>query len=331
MFSCLDFCCGKPEQCDVVCRHHPDFALRVREVSGFDLNTVPRANPLPSPDLPAVVPMIFHRTSRAGPFTSPATALSLYQLFHRRSGQLRYSSRDEVLEKFGLSPNTHLVLTGTDQDPPIEGWWKLSDRRRLIIRKLRDLGIGLATTPNYSLFIDQPRWDDLHAMKRIGLVHEEFLSEGLPAALHVNARTETDIQRWTDYVGSRPEITHVAYEFATGTGWAGRQEVHARWLAGMASAIGRPLHLVVRGGIDVLPILANAFTGLSVVETSIFMKTMKRRRAAFEVTGALKWEPVLTPAGALLDELLAENYTTVEAWLRPLAIPSTIKRCAAFG
>ncbi|WP_276200667.1 DUF4417 domain-containing protein [Chelatococcus sp. XZ-Ab1] len=331
MFSCLDFCCGKPEQCDVVCRQHPDFALRVREVGGFDLNTVPRTVPISSSDLPAVVPMVFHRTSRACAFDSPATALSLYQLFHRRTGQLRFSSRNELIETFGLAPNTRLVLTGTDQDPPIEGWWKLSEGRRRIIRELRELGIEFATTPNYSLFIDQPRWDDLHAMKRIGLVHEEFQSEGLSTALHVNARTETDMQRWTEYIGSRPEITHIAYEFATGTGWAGRQGIHARWLAGMAGAIGRPLHLVVRGGIDVLPMLANAFTRVSLVETSIFMKTMKRRRAVLDETGTLRWEPALTPAGALLDALLAENYVTVERWLRPIATPSRIERRVAFG
>lgn len=331
VFSCLDFCCGKPEQCDVVCRHHPDFALRVREVGGFDLNTVPRTDLVPSTDLPAVIPMIFHRTSRSGPFTSPAIALSLYQLYHRRTGQLRFSSRDELLETFGLTTSTRLVVTGTDQDPPIEGWWKLSEGRRSIIRQLHDIGIGLATTPNYSLFINQPRWDDLHAMKRIGLVHEEFQSEGLLTALHVNARTETDMQRWTDYVGDRPEITHIAYEFATGTGWAGRQEVHAQWLAGMAHAVGRRLHLIVRGGIDVLPMLADAYSAVSVIETSIFMKTMKRRRAVLDNAGRLSWERALTPAGALLDALLAENYMTVERWLRPQATSSAIGRRAAFG
>src|SRR5690606_17570775 len=77
--------------------------------------------------------------------------------------------------------------------------------------------------------------------------------------------------------------------------------------------------------------LANAFTGVSLVETSIFMKTMKRRRAVLDETGTLKWEPALTPAGALLDALLAENYVTVERWLRPLATSSSIERRVAFG
>lgn len=331
IFSCLDFCCNAPERCDVVCRHHPDYALRVREVGGFDLNTISRTTPLTPPSLPAVIPMVFRRTSRVRPFAPPAAALSLYQLFHRRTGQLRFSTRDDLLTGFGLAANTRLVLTGTDQDPPIEGWWKLSGRRRSIISQLRAMGVSLATTPNYSLFIDQPRWDDMHAMKRIGLVHEEFQSEGLPTALHVNARTETDVKRWTDYIGNRPEITHVAYEFATGTGWARRQEVHADWLAGMARAVGRPLYLIIRGGVDVLPVLASAFTQVSIVETSIFMKTMKRRRAVIDTTGALKWEAALTQSGTPIDALLAENFATVEGWLRPLAMPISAGRCVALG
>jgi hypothetical protein len=54
---------------------------------------------------------------------------------------------------------------------------------------MRSLGVTLVTTPNFSLFIDQPRWDDLHSQKAVMIAHEEFLSEGLPAALHVDART----------------------------------------------------------------------------------------------------------------------------------------------
>ena len=302
-----------------------------REVGGFDLDTIPRTAPLAAPALPAVIPMVFHCASRKGAFAPPVAALSLYQLFRRRSGHLRFDTREAMLEGFGLGTNTRIVLSGTDHDPSIEGWWKLSDDRRKVIQRLRAMGIAMATTPNYSLFIDQPRWDNLHAMKRIGLVHEEFLSEKLPAALHVNARSETDIHRWTNYVGDRSEVTHVAYEFSTGTGWAGRQEVHADWLAGMARAVGRPLHLIVRGGLSVLPILARSFAQVSVIETSIFMKTIKRQRALMDDTGALVWQPALTPAGAPLDRMLAENYRIVESFLRPIAQPASAGKRAAKG
>jgi hypothetical protein len=329
IFSCLHFCCRQPERCDSICRHHPDFALRVREIGGFELENVPRAMAIEAPTIPAVIPMIFHRASRTGLFAPAIAALSLYQLFRRRDGTLRFQTRDAMLEGFGLSAETKLVLSGTAPDAPIESWWRLSRRRREVIRQLRDIGIALATTPNYSLFVDQPRWNDLHAMKRIALVHEEFLSEGLPCALHVNARTETDMRRWSDYIAARSEITHVAYEFTTGTGWADRQEVHAGWLIDLAREVRRPLHLVVRGGLDTLPALAGAFAQITLIETSIFMRTMKRRRAVITTSGNLKWEPALTSIGTPLDDLLSENHRTVGPWLQSLLIPPVdIKRSA---
>ena len=315
-FDCLQFCCGKPEDCDRVCRNHPDYADRVREVGTFELATVPRADVLAAPNLPRVVPVIYHRTARRGPPVSETVALPLYSLFDRRSGLPRYDSHASLCETFGIRPGSTIVLTGTGRDPPLERWWELGEeRRRKIIRAMKAVGIKLVTTPNYSLFIDRPRWDDLHAIKRIAIIHEEFLREGMPAALHVNGRSETDFRRWATYLADRPEITHLAYEFTTGTRWAGRQEQHVQWLAELATVVGRPLHLVVRGGLDVIPVLASAFAGMTVLDTSIFMKTMKRQRAYAKTNAALGWNPSPTERGAPVDELFADNCQFVEAWI----------------
>src|SRR5262245_20706821 len=44
VFDCTALCCGKPDECDAVCRNRPDdFARRVREVDGFSLTNVSRA------------------------------------------------------------------------------------------------------------------------------------------------------------------------------------------------------------------------------------------------------------------------------------------------
>ena len=279
-FDCFQFCCDNVDDCDRVCRNHPEYPDRVREVETFDLGTVDRAPAIAAPDLPRVVPVIYHRARRYRPPVSETVALPLYSLFDRRSGLPRYASPDTLCKAFCVRVGSTILLTGTDRDKPLERWWELgADRRRTIIQALNKAGVGLVTSPNYSLFIDRPRWDDLHAMKRIAITHQEFLHEGIPAALHVNGRTESDFQRWANYLGVRTEITHLAYEFTTGTGRARRQKQHALWLAGLATAIGRPLHLVLRGGLLVLPILARAFADITVLDTSIFMKTMKRQRA----------------------------------------------------
>ena len=117
--------------------------------------------------------------------------------------------------------------------------------------------------------------------------------------------------------------------FRSGTGRAGRREQHAKWLAALAADVGRPLHLVMRGGSDVLPELARAFAGVTVLDTSIFMKTMKRRRAYPKSNAALGWERAPTARGTPVDDLFIENTRMVESWLRNLtSAPDTNSRMA---
>jgi hypothetical protein len=320
LFSCLDYCCGKPEGCGdkFVCPNNPHFVDRLREVGGFDLPTIARAPALPSRDLAPVVPMVFHGNCREAAVAPLAVALPLSGMFNRRDGSVRYDTREALCAAYRLNPQTSIVLSGTDSDPSLERWWSLGlEKRRAIIRELRDMGVALATTPNYSLFTEQPRWDDLHAMKRIGIVHSEFLNEGLPAALHVNARTDKDFQRWTDYIVARPEVRVLAYEFTTGTGWIGRRGPHAAWLAELARAVDRPLRLIVRGGIEVLPTLIAAFDRVSIIDTSAFMKAIKRQRALI-VENRLTWHHAPTAIGESLDALFVHNLAIVGNWLEQI-------------
>ena len=329
-FECLQLCCGNPLNCDRVCRNNPSFVDRVREVGTFDLLTVSRAARLATPILPTVVPVVYHRTSRLTPMSSKTVALPLYKMFDRRTGAIRYSSRAALASAFGLAHNADVLLTGTDRDRPLERWWALGENARLsIIRAMKQAGIVLATTPNYSLFIDRPRWDDLHAMKRIAIVHEEFLRLDLPAALHVNGRTEDDFRRWADFVGPRHEITHLAYEFTTGTAWADRQQLHAHWLAELATTVGRPLHLILRGGVGVASTLNKAFDCLTLLDTTTFIKTMMRQEAYSNGDSTLTWRQHPTKNGAPIDSLLESNRQNVEMWLNDLLSSSYPERTSA--
>jgi hypothetical protein len=319
VFNCLSFCCQNPGDCDVVCRNNPEgFARRVREVDGFAFDNVPRTEEIASPRLPSVIPLIYHGKKRELPFQAAAVCLPLYSVIDRENGEPRYSTKKELASAFRVTSSAQLVLSGVANDRPLERWWSLGDKRRERIRALRRLGVALVTAPNFSLFVDQPRWDDLHSLKRIAIVHAEFLSEGLPAALHLNARTERDWDRWIDYVGARPEVTHVAFEFATGAGWAPRHAWHVEKLAKLAEKIKRPMHLVVRGGLKLLPALSKEFTEITFVETSVFMKTKSRQRATFSSSDGLHWRPSPTKKGASLDSLLCHNWKAVYAAHLPI-------------
>jgi hypothetical protein len=314
LFDCLGFCCHNAPDCDAVCRNKPEeFARRVREVDGFAFDNVPRAPLLAVSPLPVLVPLVYHGSGRSMPFQPQAVCLPLYSVIQRQNGEPRYTSAAELAKGFGIGVNVPVILTGTAKDRPLERWWSLGAKRREVIRALRSLGIALVTTPNFSLFVDQPRWDDLHSQKRIVIVHEEFLSEGLPAARHVNARTERDWERWTAYISARPEVTHIAFEFATGAGWARRVAWHSDHLVRLVADAGRPLHLVVRGGGKFLPTLADAFSDITLLETSVFMKTNSRQRAVLSGPGKVNWRSSPTKKMQPVDKLLMENWQVVAA------------------
>jgi hypothetical protein len=83
--------------------------------------------------------------------------LPLYNVIARHDKRTRYADRAALAEGFGIASTTSVILTGTALDPPLERWWSLGSERLDAIRALRDLGIALVTTPNFSLFTDQPR------------------------------------------------------------------------------------------------------------------------------------------------------------------------------
>lgn len=319
LYDCLGFCCQVPDDCDAVCRNKPEqFVQRVREIGGFSFDNVPRNLVLPVPQLPPLIPLVYHGHRRMLPFRASAVCLPLYAVIARQNGEARYADKKELAKGFSLATDARIILTGTANDRPLERWWSLGPQRRERIRALRQLGVALVTTPNYSLFVDQPRWDDLHSLKRIAIVHEEFLREGLPAALHLNARTDRDWERWTEYVAARQEVTHIAFEFATGAGWALRTEWHLEKLRRLAEKIARPLHLIVRGGAKYLPKLTRDFSDVTLVESSIFMKTTSRQRAKLLAPGKVTWRSSPTRKAHTLDLLLSQNWKVVAEAYAPI-------------
>lgn len=282
-------------------------------MGGFAFDNVPRAPVLTGLELPPLVPVVYHDGGRRAPFQAPAICLPLYKVIQRRNGDVRYATAADLARGFAIAPDVAVILTGTERDGPVERWWSLGAERRHVIRSLRGLGVALVTTPNYSLFTDQPRWDDLHSMKRIAITHEEFLSEGIPAALHVNARTERDWERWTEYIAARCEVTHIAFEFATGAGRVARIGWHVNQLVKLAVAVERPLHLVMRGGAKVVSPLTAAFSRVTLLDTSLFMKTKSRQRAVLLRSGKVAWQPSPTETSETIDTLLADNWKVIAA------------------
>jgi hypothetical protein len=79
---------------------------------------------------------------------------------------------------------------------------------------------------------------------------------------------------------------------------------------------------VVRGATELLPVLSRAFSGLTVLETSSFLKTMMRQRVVME-DGHVNWRSAPTAVGAPLDDLYAENQAIIHNRLIDLIRPSS--------
>ena len=310
-FDCLGYCCQRPETCDGICvKNTTRFVARTREVGGFEFDDIPRCGPLPRPALPYVVPLVYHGSSRASPFSAPTIALPLYGLFDRKSGRLKYPNRQSLCDAYRISPESSLLVTGTHFDQSLERWWSLGRKRKEILAQLSDIGVAAVTSPNFSLFSNTPRWDDLHSMKRIAITWQEVLQAGLPSGLHLNARTNHDWARWSEFIATRPEVNLLAFEFATGAKTPDRMEWFADRLCDLADEVGRAFTLVCRGGAPVIGKLRESYTVCSVDSTS-FMKAVKRQRGEHRAKGGIEWQSTRGNGSVSVDELLAHNYSIV--------------------
>jgi hypothetical protein len=312
IFDCMTFCnCSDPNGCDNVCpKNTIHLVARFQEVGGPSLESVPRvAKPLP-PSLPSLVPMVYHSSARARAPSASVIAISLYELLDKRRGCLRFSTREALCEYFKISDDASIILSGTDIDPAIERWWRQFSRVESA-RALGALGITLVTAPNYSLFDDVPRLDNLFNMKRIAVAAAEIQDAGVPCAIHLNARTDKDWDHWIEYLASRPEYEFLAFEFGTGAGALTRSPWYVEQLSRLAKEVHRPLKLFVRGGLTALGRLSETFAEVTFIDTAAFVRAQRRRRGSWTDTG-LVWEQSLTPKGHPVDDLFDANILAME-------------------
>jgi hypothetical protein len=227
---------------------------------------------------------------------------------------LKFSGKEELAHSFGFDPSAKLLISGVGRDRVIEYYWTHRKAAELP-DQLAQLQPALITVPNYSLFLGVPREDNLYSMKRIAICWHELVSSKIPTSLHVNARTDRDWERWTEFVGERDEIRSIAYEFATGPACLERGKWHTEKLIKLAFDVGRPLQIVLRGGYYYLTDISEAFAEVVFIDTSSYVKTMKRKRLDWTLGDKKHWRSAKTDNGEPLDDLLQRNADTFRAML----------------
>jgi len=307
-YDCYDNCCGGKADCQIVCRQNPNFVDQYNEIRGFDLDSSPRTLPLTT-DLPnGSVPIIYHGGHRAKDIKLEAVFLRLRELINFDGKFVKFKSKKQLCEHFGIHIDTKVYVTGIDKDKHIEKWWALTSRvRPALIRQLKSVGVSLITTPNYSMMTDVPRLDNLHSMSRIADNFAEFQSFGLAAALHPNSRTEKDFERWAELISSRGEIRTLAYEFGTGSGHKNRIKKHIDGLLEIANRSNRDLDIIVRGNTNVISPLLNVYRNVTFIEASSFMKTVNFKKAIRRGNRRVIWETYQEDGMFSIDRLFEHN------------------------
>lgn len=326
--SCNDDCCGNPAACQTMCPRNPTLFLQMmREIDGFGLANIARAAPRPAAPLPAYVPLFYHCSNRPDPLDLEAVAVPLHKVYGKRDGRLRFNTGAELREAFGVTDTTRVILIGSGRDQPLENWWGLSDQRREVLAGLARLGVELITSPNYSLFTDVPRHDNLRNIKRIGIAWQEIVSAGIPGGLHLNARTVRDYSRFIEFIGERSEVTDLAFEFRTV--WRERRNFHVWHLSRLGRSIDRPLNLTLVGGLRTLKTLAPAFAKVTYIDTHAFMTATHRQRLIEGNDGKLTKVLLRTMPGEPISPLVEDNIRVMRGHVDRLLSEALATRQAA--
>lgn len=318
MLDCLAYCCGQPAKCTYLCPKNERFLAVWRDTRGIEMKC--SSLPQSAEPLPLYVPLLQHGSRRHRLLQIQMAALTTFDVT-RRDETTRDMCRDGVTlrAKFKLHADTPLILSSISPDRRLEHYWRLRKYRRLIdgIKSIRPKHI---IAPNFSLFRDIPRFDNLANIRRSLVCAEEFSQAGLSVIPYVAGVTEQDWRNWAAFLREHSEVVMVCKEFQTGASTRVKAEWHIQRLKELQQATGRALHLVAVGGRRVLSSL-QPFTHVTVIDSVPFMRTMHRRRLSI----AANWPMTQTEPNEPLDDLLQANITAyaarVEAIFRGDAAP----------
>jgi hypothetical protein len=328
--GCMALCCGDPPNCfKHACPRKPDeYVDLVRDVDGLELRPF-RGLAAPIPKLPSYIPVLLNRGARRKAPPAVAVAVSLYDVLDARTALARFKSGLEMREWFRVSTNTKLVLSGVQEDPFVERFWTKSHARDTA-ESLRALRPALVTVPNFSIHLHKPRHDSMISMARIARVACEFASAQLPTAVHVNGAGRHDFNRWARFLRDSPFLSCVSFEFGTAARTPKERDRFAGYLEDIAQQVGRPLTLVMKGGLQSVGRLGRTFARIVYLDTTALSKA-KHWKSAKTINGNLKWSSVdLAPHGQI-DELFAHNTRVMSRTVQrllPLPVRNTPTRVA---
>lgn len=313
LFGCFDYCVGSCNKttCNLTCPfNEPEYSRRMMEVNWYEplRGVVPdfEAGVVP----PLHLPLVFGRTDRDIPLTASWVAVPYHRLFRevrRHHLEPVATSPSELRSKFMLSPETRIAAISSAYDVHLERMWEYF-RVTDMAAALKTMGISFATAPNFSFWTIAPRSHNKWNFRRTALFTLRLWEGGFRAVPHVYAERDADWLDCAAFFVDHPRLDTFAFELQTSDAAPRHVSRLRRQMALFLDKVGRPLRMVVSGGMGAAIWLPQVFPDLSVVEGDSYMKAMKRRHLVLLQDGKIRAHPLRT-SGSLSD-LLASNIRT---------------------
>jgi hypothetical protein len=305
LYDCFALCCNDPKKCDYACpKDLENFMDHFQDIGGYTLENIPRVRKVSYPSVSSYIPLIYNSYSRQKELDCKVVAIQLSQLTDNKKKCIKFKTKQAVFANFGVNPDAELVITGVDEDVPLEKYWFLRQSKEFF-QDLKKLQPILVTSPNFSSFSNAPRTDNMFNLKRTAICWNELVSEGIPTSFHINARTPKDWERVFTFINERDELQSISFEFATL--YENRKDWYLEKLLELRNKLNRELQLVIRGGFDYLQILGSAYKNLVYIDTDAFVRSIRRRKMIATGKKTCSWISVASPDLFYVDELMIEN------------------------
>jgi Domain of unknown function (DUF4417) len=196
----------------------------------------------------------------------PAYAIGLRRVFSPATGTMfRGLTAGPARQSLGLAPDQQAVLACYGEDPLIEAYWTWRKARRLA-EQVAAQEWDLVLAPNFSVYGNQPRAEQLINMRRSLLAASEFSSAGLAAVPNVYWYRLEDLRRWSEWVAGTgpPAIAINAQTMRSARDWDTWLYPGLCWLAGSLPA-GLPIIMTGLSRPARISQVAALFSGLIVV------------------------------------------------------------------
>jgi hypothetical protein len=226
-----------------------------------------------------------------------------------RHGRLQYSDPSALRRALRLPAHARLLLSGVTPDTRLEKFWRRSERDGYwpLIQRLR---FSAATSFTFSVWGNDPRFDQLYNQARNEVTFEILNSLGIPTILFFFCSAPEDYSRAASWMEARSLVSVIAV-FATYCDTARDLEVLLKDSLRLAALAKRDLrHMIVGVATKEKIDCARALIADPIIVTA--QPVAKAIRDGAEANESLLFEKV---PGAPKGELIAKSVARYQACL----------------